>query len=530
MAVVMNQITKTHPPEIILGTSPIQGGSEFPSVGLKNAFNACCLAAAAADKHLVKMARNRDGSVPFMLAEDLHLWLISFTLLMTLTSSLAFVSSQFHAPPDKPWIEFVILMNWAIVFGASVLLWGLALLLNTRVAAWRLLFATMCMVVIPRSCLPFRVGDCMLQYICFIGFNFFTSSPTRKISFLCDIAWGALPLFLVASKSIAGLTAIAAGHVGYQIIQAFSKQLREAKRLVLPLFSCSPTAFDGDSRKRASGLLGHSSKRGAQGFLQKFPLRRGLSHTAASGFNDLQVASSRALWLNKTAAVGVYSDTDHDTGIWRKENESQWFVVPSGHYGYVDARWYLDLKFLRPDQWSFSSPNAFASFGRTKGFKLGIPATAAVPEAAEESVSNDTPTACLRVDTPEVGRRRFSRFHRSVSVGQGPEKHEASGSSEAAPATSESIFADQRRSDAEGAASRQPSPTSAGPRENGSLIDRESVGEERRERKNDGLLRRSKAMPLLLQKVFCPDSPFDVEGKLFGRNRFFKNKHGELGS
>ncbi|KAL8452172.1 hypothetical protein Emed_001479 [Eimeria media] len=228
--------------------------------------------------------------------------------------------------------------------------------------------------------------------------------------------------------------------------------------------------------------------------------------TALDNYGPLfNQAVHRRMKLCKDDMIRFATDID-DTGIWRKEDESQLFVVPSGHYGYVDPRWYLDLQFLRPDQWSRASPTACASLNKAKGFnKLGIPATAVVAEAAEESVSNDTPTACLRVDTPEIMTRRFSRFHRSVSVGQGPEKHDASGSSEAAPATSESISAEHRRSDVEGAAaSRLPSPVNASSRENGPLVNplvnRDFVGEERREKKNEGLLRRSKALPPPLQK------------------------------
>ncbi|KAL8273261.1 hypothetical protein Esti_002762 [Eimeria stiedai] len=547
------------------------------------------------------MARNRDGTVPFMLAEDLHLWLISFTLLMVLTSSLAFVSSQMHSPPDDPLVELLILLNWAVVFGVAVLLWGLALLVDTRAAAWKLLFVTMCMVVIPRSCLPFRVGECMLQYICFIGFNFFTSHPTRKISILCafavlitiisDVAWGALPPFLVAARSIAGLTAIAAGHVGYQIIQAFSRQLREAKRLVLPLFFCSPTAVEGDGRKRANGSSAHHAKRGAHGLPHKYPLRRGLSHTAASaasgGFSDLQMAAgSRPLWLNKAAALGMCTDNGRmrasSSPLTRTPARRYWTALENYGPLYNQAV-QRRLKLCKDDMRAravihmftpllvaaaagataaaaqnrataaaapAAKSNAAAAAlgeernGRTRGFKLGTPVMAVVPEAAEELVSSETPIACLRVDTPDVATRRFSRFHRSISVGQWPEKHEVWGSSEAAPATSESMSAEQRRSDVEGANSLLSSPADACQREDGSLNNREFVGEEKRERRTDGF-RRSRALPPPLPKTtlgnhrlplertrryFVRTRPSTWRANFSGRTAFLRTSAGGLGT
>lgn len=79
-----------------------------------------------------------------------------------------------------------IVITRVFVFGASVLLWSLALLLNNVKADWILLFASMCVIIIPRACLPFRVGDCMMNHVCFMAFNFFTPRPTWKISAMCS--------------------------------------------------------------------------------------------------------------------------------------------------------------------------------------------------------------------------------------------------------------------------------------------------------------------------------------------------------
>lgn len=54
------------------------------------------------------MARggNCESGIPFMKPEDLHVWLISFALLMVLTSSLSFASAQFSPAGDPLWIDF----------------------------------------------------------------------------------------------------------------------------------------------------------------------------------------------------------------------------------------------------------------------------------------------------------------------------------------------------------------------------------------------------------------------------------------
>lgn len=54
------------------------------------------------------MARTRGGdrNIPFMRAEDLHMWLISLALLMILTSSLSFVSNQLSVEIESHVAEF----------------------------------------------------------------------------------------------------------------------------------------------------------------------------------------------------------------------------------------------------------------------------------------------------------------------------------------------------------------------------------------------------------------------------------------
>ncbi|KAL8431540.1 hypothetical protein Efla_000586 [Eimeria flavescens] len=431
------------------------------------------------------MARNRDGNIPFLLAEDLHLWLISYTLLMVLTSSFSFVSDQVQFPPYRPVIEFVILMNWVFVFGASVFLYSLALLLGSMKAA-RLLFPSMCIILLPRACLPFRFGECMMQHICFIAFNFFTAHPTRKILSLCvltvlislvsDFFWGALPTFLASLRAVAGFAAITGGHLAYQTVRAFSQQLRESKRPVLTLVACSAAAADCESKRMADGFVAARSRRAAHGGFQRMQLRRGHSHNLTCG-QDLQMTGARLLWRTKTAAAAyavegetggacsssarvhtrrywtslddyapLYHQAVHrrlkifkddmlrfateieDTGVWRSEEESQLFVVPRRRYGYVDQKWYLDLEMPEALEWRCSSPTGEASAERKPSM------AAAAAEAADGPLSLQR--ACLRVDTLELPARA-SCFHRSFSVGQELDKSDPPWATEKKPVTFE---------------------------------------------------------------------------------------------
>lgn len=81
--------------------------------------------------------------------------------------------------------DAAILISWGFSFGVSVVLWSVARFLNTEKADWVLLFASMCVLMVPRACLPSHIGGYKMHLLCFIGFNFFTARPTWKINALC---------------------------------------------------------------------------------------------------------------------------------------------------------------------------------------------------------------------------------------------------------------------------------------------------------------------------------------------------------
>ncbi|CDJ37003.1 hypothetical protein, conserved [Eimeria tenella] len=422
------------------------------------------------------MARNRchEGVNPFIKPEDLHLWLISLSLLMILTSSLSFASQQFRLGNDPPWVDFAILVNWGIVFGACVIMWSLARTMDNEKAEWKLLYLSMASVLVPRSCFPLRFGECVMHDMCFAGFNFFIDNPSWKTHVCCgfavvvvtisDFAWGTLPPLFVVVKAVSAVVTVGIGYMGYQIVQVFHRNLREAKRPTLPMSCSFTTAAECKEKGRSNGLSIHpkretsfslphrdcrrririfnraraSAIRSKHVLLTKcsgIAVRSGRQrpHLCAVSSNRVDVrrywttldnyaslffqAVQRRLILCKDDMLRYVTEIE-DSGVWSKDKEPQLFVVPSCHYGYVDSKWYLDMSLPRPFRGYFC--HSFRAGTKSMHFMPAARASPeqAVPDAAIAWTTSATPTytACMGFDSVEAMRRYRSLFRSSVSA------------------------------------------------------------------------------------------------------------------
>ncbi|CDJ49166.1 hypothetical protein, conserved [Eimeria brunetti] len=437
----------------------------------------------------LKMARggNCEGGEPFMRREDLHMWLISFALLMVLTSSLSFASNQFRPAGDPLWIDFAIVVNWSIAFGACVIMWSLARLFNNEKMEWKLLHLSLFSVLVPRSCLPFRFGEFVMHQMCFMGFNFFTDRISWKANAFCglsliimtisDFAWKVLPPFVALMKFYAFVTTVIIGNLGYRIVQVFYGQLREAKRPARPVYACVgssagyrdkwiksadspkaavneathfllPCTYQQQSTARTGELLHPPdpfctrqrhlwltrNNLGAS-FLMRGCLRRravtpngGAKKrywTKLDNFCPLYFqAVHRRLLLSKDDMLR-YAVKIEDSGVWSKEKEPQLSVVPSSHYGYVDSKWYLDM----------ALPGAYGGivccpFGKAlKGRQMLL---AVNPPPERETLNGvavwmRSPPAAYRalmgIESVKAVERYSSLFCSAVSVERSPSGH-----------------------------------------------------------------------------------------------------------
>ncbi|CDJ34339.1 uncharacterized protein EMH_0061460 [Eimeria mitis] len=349
--------------------------------------------------------RNCEGGGPFIRPEDLHMWLISFALLMVLTSSLSFASNQFR-PTDGPlWVEFAIVVNWSVAFGACVIMWSLARLFNSEKTEWKLLSLSLFSVLVPRSCLPFRFGEFVMHQMCFMGFNFFTDHISWKTNTFCglsliimtvaDFIWSVIPPFVALMKFYAFVITVIVGNLGYRIVQVFYRQLREAKRPARPTYACVGSNIgyrdkwikSADPPKAAMNQAMHSfllyvyrqhTTAPTGEFLRPAdPSSIGQRHlqftrnsvgasSPIRGFSRKKATSptlalARRYWTKLDNCSPLYFQAVHrrlilckddmfryvveieDSGVWNKEKELQLFAVPSCHYGYVDSMWYLDM-------------------------------------------------------------------------------------------------------------------------------------------------------------------------------------------
>ncbi|CDJ36494.1 uncharacterized protein EMH_0087700 [Eimeria mitis] len=253
------------------------------------------------------MTSDRDwgGVGPFIRPEDLHMWLISFALLMVLNSILAVVSSQFSRAGNPPWIDFVVIINWGVVFSLCVLFRYLNIFVNTERAKWRLLFFSLACVIVPRSVIPFRYVDFTMLLMCLMLIDFFNGRPSCKTHVFCgvmlvvlsasDHAWGVMPPGLWVVKLFGSYLAVAIGKLGYRVIQVFHRQAQESNGPSAPVCRCV-------SRSAVC-------RKGGRKF----------------------VGCERAVF-------------EEDTRIWKEEGEQQFFVVPNNCYGKVDCSWFLDVR------------------------------------------------------------------------------------------------------------------------------------------------------------------------------------------
>ncbi|CDI87324.1 hypothetical protein, conserved [Eimeria praecox] len=310
------------------------------------------------------------------------MWLISFTLLMVLTSSLSFASTQFRPAGDALWIDFAIFLNWGVVFGACVIMWSLARLFNSEKTEWKLLYLSLFTVLVPRSCLPFRFGEFVIHQMCFMGISFFTDHISWKTNTFCgltliimtisDFTWKVLPPFVALLKFYAFVITVLVGNLGYRIVQVFYKQLREAvhRRLIL----CK------DDMLR-------------------------------------------------------YVVEIEESGVWNKEKEPQLFVVPSCHYGYVDCKWYLDMSLHSAHGGLFRCP-----FGNAVEDRQALPATSTPSEREAlngAAVSMHSPaaayTALMGIDSVTAVKRYSTLFRSALSVERSPSDLCKSGESDRPP-------------------------------------------------------------------------------------------------
>ncbi|CDJ49165.1 hypothetical protein, conserved [Eimeria brunetti] len=209
-----------------------------------------------------------------------------------------------------------------------------------------------------------------------------------------DFAWGVMPPLLVVLKSFASFAGAAIGHLGYRMVQVFYRQLREPMRTSLPVFGCFGFGADYRNNVKYTGspkprlketrhFLPHRIRRqppilkGDLLHLRKKPslqqllfwftrnelggssstpklLYRGAGSCTGEGtrrywtkmdsFSPLfYQAARRRLTLWKDDML-LHVTKIEDTGVWNEENKARVFVVPRCHYGYVDSKWYLDIR------------------------------------------------------------------------------------------------------------------------------------------------------------------------------------------
>ncbi|CDJ34340.1 uncharacterized protein EMH_0061570 [Eimeria mitis] len=223
---------------------------------------------------------------------------------------------------------------------------------------------------------------------------------------ISDFAWGVMPPFLLVLKSFASFVGAVIGHLGYRMVQVFYRQLREPMRSPLPICAYFETStdFKEDAKyigsqqprlKEARYFLPHRIRRqlpvlkGDILRLQKNPLvqqlhfriaknrlagssstpqlfhrgsgqckREGIRHywTKMDSFSPFFFqAVKRRLTLWKDDML-LYATKIEDTGVWNEGKEACLFVVPNGHYGYVDCKWYLDIRLSEAIGGKVSSP------------------------------------------------------------------------------------------------------------------------------------------------------------------------------
>lgn len=120
-----------------------------------------------------------------------------------------------------------------------------------------------------------------------------------------DNLWGALPPLLAALKSLASLILIVASHIGYQAIRTFFKQLREAKRPTLPVFSFPSIASECGNKRRADGWKSYPIKGRSYTMLQRRHPSQERSHDIAKLLNSPPTNSgiSRRIIKNGTGQI-----------------------------------------------------------------------------------------------------------------------------------------------------------------------------------------------------------------------------------
>ncbi|OEH79090.1 hypothetical protein cyc_06456 [Cyclospora cayetanensis] len=229
-----------------------------------------------------------------------------------------------------------------------------------------------------------------------------------------DVAWGVLPLMLALFKTMGLLVTIIMGWLAYRIVLIFRRQMREVKRSGWPATGLQQAAeVEGRLRLRQHRAW-RRAHNGAcvpaytpacpppkPAILKRFKSFEPARHSEAASLRDRnlrrsktqgvglsprglpvtwdhllpslqektpQASERRRYWTTLDNLTPLYNqavqrrlkllrsdlmrclpDTD-DAGIFRKEKESQLFVVPRCHYGCVDCSWFLDADLAPPIQ------------------------------------------------------------------------------------------------------------------------------------------------------------------------------------
>lgn len=77
---------------------------------------------------------------------------------------------------------------------------------------------------------------------------------------ISDFAWGTLPPLFVVVKAVSAVVTVGIGYMGYQIVQVFHRNLREAKRPTLPMSCSFTTAAECKEKGRSNGLSIHPKR------------------------------------------------------------------------------------------------------------------------------------------------------------------------------------------------------------------------------------------------------------------------------
>ncbi|CDI87815.1 hypothetical protein EPH_0062040 [Eimeria praecox] len=111
-----------------------------------------------------------------------------------------------------------------------------------------------------------------------------------------------------------------------------------------------------------------------------------------------------------------------DTGVWNEEKESSLFVVPSCHYGYVDCKWYLDIRLSDMTGSKVSGPHRYGM--KNRQVMVGVRPLPEYEAASKASACIDFPAlayaALMGFDSLDTAARHQPLVSAEVSVEQSP--------------------------------------------------------------------------------------------------------------